>query len=125
MGKRAGIIFLAFFTLIAISELGLLAGIYAIPSSKRVEVLNVFPKAYWIFHFSQLVVAGLYILGYFLGFRDKIMAGIVASFIVFRLLSIASILNIKTVLTWREIIQVLVFYVSGMATYYHLEGDRE
>ncbi|WP_456326035.1 hypothetical protein [Palaeococcus sp. (in: euryarchaeotes)] len=124
MGRKSGILFLAFFMLITISELMLLVSFYVIPSPERSEVLNIFPPAYWIFHLGQLTTAGLYVLGYFGGFKDKVMGGIVVSFIIFRLLSIVSILNVKTILTWREIVQVLTFYIGGMATYYHLGGSR-
>ena len=124
MRRTAEIIFLVFFVIVALGELGSIVGLYTLSASHRQALLRTVPRVYWLLQFGQFLLAGLYVVGYINKFKNVTMASIVLLFIFLRLLSIWTLLGLRTIVTWGQIVGGVTFSIGGAAFCYHLyTGD--
>lgn len=120
MRRKAEIIFLVFFTIVALGELGSIVGLYTISTAHRQALWRTVPRVYWLLQFGQFFLAGLYVVGYINKFKNVTMASIVLLFVSLRLLSIWTLIGLRTMVTWGQIVGGVTFFIGGAAFCYHL-----
>ncbi|AJC72821.1 MAG: hypothetical protein J7K48_00095 [Thermococcus sp.] len=120
MNGRVRFLFLIFFLLILITDLLSLINLYLLDPVHRQLILNVLSPEYWLIKVFEILVSGLYVFGIVNDFGEKRMAGLAFLFTVIRLLSVGVLNGVKTIITWRLVVQHSILYVTGIITAYHL-----